>query len=472
MDIITVDIETLKYDPNNARTHDDKNLDAIGGSLEEFGQVEPLVVQKGTGKVIGGNGRLAVLKRQGANTVEIVEVDLDDQRATALGLALNRTAELASWDIKTLEELTGELNDFDLGSIGFSLDDVEGIQDGSFFGDDFDGAHEDEAIEEAPSRLADRFIIPPFSVLDTRQGYWQDRKRAWLSLGIQSELGRGNNLLKFSPTVLAAQNGKHRAWGEKYEGGADAWANTGTSIFDPVLCELAYRWFSPAGGRVLDPFAGGSVRGLMAALTGRRYFGVDLRKEQVEENRKQAAKICGERKLKAPEWNVGNSVHMNSIVTDGRFDFVFSCPPYFDLEQYSDDPKDLSNMDYDEFLDSYYKIIEASVSKLKDDRFACFVISDIREKKGGGFYRGLVFETMRAFSKAGADLYNEAILLNSAGSLAIRVGKQFSGSRKLGRCHQNVLVFCKGDPVKATEACGEVEVEVPEPLENSTNAHD
>jgi hypothetical protein len=41
------------------------------------------------------------------------------------------------------------------------------------------------------SLLGDEFIIPPFSVLNAREGWWQERKRKWLALGIQSELGRG-----------------------------------------------------------------------------------------------------------------------------------------------------------------------------------------------------------------------------------------------------------------------------------------
>lgn len=61
---------------------------------------------------------------------------------------------------------------------------------------------------------------------------------------------------------------------------------SGTSIFDPVLCEIAYRWFCPQGGTVLDPFAGGSVRGIVASRLGYRYVGIELRQEQVEANRR------------------------------------------------------------------------------------------------------------------------------------------------------------------------------------------
>ena len=52
-----------------------------------------------------------------------------------------------------------------------------------------------ETGEFKPPTLSDRFGVPPFSVLDARQGYWQDRKRAWLAIGIKSELGRGGDLM-------------------------------------------------------------------------------------------------------------------------------------------------------------------------------------------------------------------------------------------------------------------------------------
>src|SRR5262249_25656604 len=79
---------------------------------------------------------------------------------------------------------------------------------------------------------------------------------------------------------------------------------SGPSIFDPVLCELVYRWFCPLGGTVLDPFAGGSVRGIVASKLGRPYVGVDLRPEQIAANREQAARICDHPQ---PVWHVGDS---------------------------------------------------------------------------------------------------------------------------------------------------------------------
>jgi hypothetical protein len=236
----------------------------------------------------------------------------------------------------------------------------------------------------------------------------------------------------------------------------------GTSIFDPVVCELVYRWFSPLGGRVFDPFAGGSVRGVVAAILGREYVGIDLRSEQVEANEGQRAALIPDL-APAPRWVTGSSEDVEALLDPAdRFDLVFSCPPYGDLERYSDDPRDLSTMDHSAFLTSYRAIIAASVARLHEDRFAVFVVGDYRDRRG--FYANFVAETIADFEAAGARLYNEAVLVTAVGSLSIRAGRQFAAGRKLGKTHQNILVFWKGDPSKIREVLGDVDVTVPEIL--------
>ena len=225
-----------------------------------------------------------------------------------------------------------------------------------------------------------------------------------------------------------------------------------TSIFDPVLCELVYRWFCPPAGLVLDPFAGGSVRGVVASCLGRPYVGIDLREEQLIANRAQAEAIC---KNPMPVWKQGDSKNIATLAKSVKADLIFSCPPYGDLEQYSDDPADLSNMEYPEFLAAYRHIISESCRKLKSNRFACFVVGDIRDKQG--YYRAFPWHTVQAFYEAGLELYNEAVLVTAVGSLPIRVGRQFISARKLGKTHQNVLIFLKGDAKLATEAAGDCE---------------
>lgn len=290
--------------------------------------------------------------------------------------------------------------------------------------------------------VAERFTSSPFTVLDARSGEWQKRKRAWASLGIRGEEGRvtsGANALSEGVFRDACQS----------EARQKIMAAGGAIAFDPTLCELAYLWWSPPGGQVVDPFAGGSVRGIVAGALGRRYWGGELRPEQVEANRRQAGEI---RPHVSPVWECGDS--RSTLFNAPEADFVFSCPPYGDLEVYSDRPGDLSAMTWPAFLDAYREIVAASVARMRRDRFACFVVGDVRDDRG--VYRNFVSETISAFSDAGADLYNEAILVTAVGSASMRVSRQFAASRKLCKTHQNVLVFVKGDPARASRACGDL----------------
>lgn len=243
------------------------------------------------------------------------------------------------------------------------------------------------------------------------------------------------------------------AEGERWEGGENAWQGSGTSIFDPVLCELNYRWFCPPGGTVLDPFAGGSVRGIVASKLGRHYVGVDLSAKQIEANIAQGLAICDADMM--PRWINGNSLDIETLAAGVQADMVFSCPPYADLEVYSSDERDLSRMPYEQFREVYSQIIAAAVRMMKDDTFAVFVVGDVRDKDG--FYYGFPLHTIEAFEKAGARYYNEGILVTAVGSLPVRIGRQFAAARKLGRTHQNILGFVKGDPRRATEKIGAVE---------------
>jgi DNA modification methylase len=125
LSIKRVPIDCLHQDPANARLHGSENMDAIEGSLRRFGQAEPLVVQAGTGRVIGGNGRLSVMKKLGWTECDVVELDLEDIQATALGIALNRTGELGSWDEDALGKLLKELRIEDaIEGVGYTPEDI------------------------------------------------------------------------------------------------------------------------------------------------------------------------------------------------------------------------------------------------------------------------------------------------------------------------------------------------------------
>ena len=271
--------------------------------------------------------------------------------------------------------------------------------------------------------LRDKWQEPPFTRLDAVSGSWQKRKQKWLRTGIKSELGRDGAL-------CLAQGLNALDPRESY---------TGTSVFDPVLCELMYKWFCPENGEILDPFAGGSVRGIVANYLDYKYTGIELRQVQVDHNREQAMDLLDI--TNQPNWYVGDS---NEVLNgfNKEFDFVFSCPPYMDLEVYSNLPNDLSNMTDDNFIKVYESIVSKTCKLLKNGGMACFVVGDVRDKQG--FYKDFITITKLAFYKSGLKLYNEAILLeNGLNTAAMRADKQFTAGRKLVKVHQNVLIFKK-----------------------------
>lgn len=275
--------------------------------------------------------------------------------------------------------------------------------------------------------LRDKFIEPPFSVLDTKSGNWQRRKKLWKKLGIKSEIGRkAKSINGGTDEYRAIKNKKEYDNKENY-----------TSIFDPALCEVLYHWFCPENGNILDPFAGGSVRGIVANYLGYNYTGIDIRHEQIESNREQGLDILDV--ANQPIWYVGDS---NEVLNgfNKEFDFIFSCPPYADLEVYSNLEGDISNMDYNNFIIAYESIIKKSCNLLKKDGFACFVVGEVRDKKGN--YIGFVPDTIKAFVKCGMEFYNEAILLNPVASASMRANNNMK-SKKLVKIHQNILIFKK-----------------------------
>ncbi len=438
-------IEKLIPYARNARTHSEAQVAQIAASIKEFGFTNPVLIDAEDG-IIAGHGRVLA-----AQKLELLEVPcirlayLTENQKRAYVIADNKLALNASWDNEMLRlELEAlRVSEFDLDLTGYGeaeLLDILGEQDSQEF------------TRPTTGVLAGKFMIAPFSVLNAREAWWLNRKKSWVNLGIESELGRSDSLI--------SDGGKKMAYGKSSIGtGKDGEllyrdSVGASSVFDPVLSELVYRWFSKEGSCVLDPFAGGSVRGIVASKLNRKYVGHELRAEQVHANEQQALDLCKDDQYK-PVYIVGDSIQIHQSCADVKADLIFSCPPYADLEVYSNLPGDISRMKYPEFKAAYFEIINKTCALLENDRFACFVVGEVRDKKGN--YLNFVGDTVQAFLAAGLSYYNEAILVTPCGTLALRAGKGFTVSRKLGKSHQNVLVFVKGDAKKAADYCGLVE---------------
>lgn len=128
MKIETIKIDALKLDPNNARTHDSANLEAIAGSLTQFGQRKPIVVSQDN-TIVAGNGTVTAAKNLGWEHIEAVRVpaDWDTDRIKAFALADNRTAELASWQPLVLASQLIELEKAGFEIAEFGFDKIEPV---------------------------------------------------------------------------------------------------------------------------------------------------------------------------------------------------------------------------------------------------------------------------------------------------------------------------------------------------------
>jgi len=166
----------------NARTHSPEQVDQIAASIREWGWTTPVLVDE-AGGIIAGHGRILAAHKLGLDTVPtMTATGWTEAQKRAYVLADNKLALNAGWDMELLklELLELDAENFELPLIGFSEEELADMM--APIGGEGEGD---------PAKLADRFGIPPFSVLNAREGWWQDRKKAWLALGIQSELGRG-----------------------------------------------------------------------------------------------------------------------------------------------------------------------------------------------------------------------------------------------------------------------------------------
>lgn len=233
MKIEILPINKIKPYENNAKLHPKEQIEQIKKSIKEFGNNDPIAIDENN-VIIEGHGRFIALKELGYDEVEIIRLShMTDEQKKAYILAHNKLTMNSGFDIDILELELDDIVSINMSDFGFEIEDDYKTTEQKLKENDYSGS------------LVDDFIIMPQSIFDTRQGVWQNRKKEWLELGIASEIGREENLT-FSKSLNTGNLG-------------------GTSIFDPVLCEVGYTWFTPfENAKIIDPFAGGSVRGIVA----------------------------------------------------------------------------------------------------------------------------------------------------------------------------------------------------------------
>lgn len=147
------------YNPRKALTPEDSEYQKIKRSIEEFGYVDPIIINE-DGTIIGGHQRCTVLKDLGYEEVDVVVVSLDKQREKALNIALNKIT--GEWDELKLKDLLLDLDlgDYDISLTGFEQEDLAELVDNlavepEAMDDDFDGEAVLEDIVEPKTKLGD-----------------------------------------------------------------------------------------------------------------------------------------------------------------------------------------------------------------------------------------------------------------------------------------------------------------------------
>lgn len=478
-----VKLSQIKANSANPRTITDAKFKKLVNSVLVFPkmlEIRPIVVDD-TFVVLGGNMRLRALiaieemlideiaegltrvkefeRKTEAEKQQLVEFwgqwldnptafvvkasELSDEECKAFVIKDN--VGFGDWD---MDALANEWEATDLDEWGLDV-----------WQDNNENEGESNTSDNSPAyaTLNDRFVVPPFSILDTRRGYWQARKKMWREL-IGDMGGSREDTLFSSPEInyrdLYQRTHEHRKelgvsfkeYLDKYvpndikEREARKAISFGVSLFDPVLSEICCRWFTPgAGAKIFDCFAGDTQKGVVFGLCDYEFTGIELRQEQVDINNRVLA---------------SRSLPVKYICDDGRNvakyfdtesqDLLFSCPPYFNLEHYSDLENDASNQkSYEEFIQILHDAFVSAIGCLKDNRFAVIVVGDIRSKDG--FYYDFVGDIKRIFNARGMPLYNEMILVETGASLPLRAGR-YMDARKVAKMHQNILVFYKGNP--------------------------
>jgi len=413
-----------------------------------------------------GMARMLNLTRRQLSRAERRGIIADQLRETP-SYSDRRIAAMLGVDHKTVAsvrrelESTGEIQRFD------ELEDSIGRRRIRI-----DFAPSRKRFESRSGELAKKFITSPVSVLRMDAPDWRKRKEYWRSIGLPPkqqlifESGRSDKWstggktwdawMSADPYFYAQKLSVEKTLGRQLS----SWEFferyytppkhiKSTSIFDPVLCEVAYQWFCPEGGKVLDPFSGWATRGAVAALTGHPYLGIDIVGSTVEENEsvwrdvKELAAKYGLYKGIDPVWRVGDSRNINTI-TDEEYDFIFTCPPFHSLERYSDNPNDLSNIkSYDEFISGYRDILMKCISLLRDNRFIGIVVGEIRGKRGE--ILGFPNDTSNILRNAGVNIWNKIIVSLPIASAAVRASYSFPRTRKTLNTHLEFIVGFKGD---------------------------
>ena len=216
--------------------------------------------------------------------------------------------------------------------------------------------------------------------------------------------------------------------------------NGNASVLDPLACEVILRFFMPTlGKRVYNPFGGGVQFGFVAGSYGYEYIASEIRQNQCDANNA----ICQD--LDSAKWIQSDS---STYEPEGMFDLMFTCPPYYKVEEYIDydgviPEGELNNLPtYDVFRDTLFAGYKQALKHLNDNSFFVVMTGDSRDKNGA--YYGCEAEHELFFRDQGLHIYNKIVYLECEFT-RLAHAKVTLNYRKFPKREQKILVFYKGD---------------------------
>lgn len=273
------------------------------------------------------------------------------------------------------------------------------------------------------------------NVWDSVKGEWLRLKREW------------NKRIEASGEAKSIQNPLYATRDGCWQG-TNGFANVVTghshngnaSVLDPVACEVILRFFLPkSGGRIYNPFGGGVQFGYVAGSYGHEYVASEIRQNQCDANNA----ICNE--FSSVRWIQGDS---STYEPEGKFDLVFTCPPYYKVEEYLDysgepPPGEINSMGtYEEFRAALWSGYEKAIAHMNDNRFFVVMTGDSRDKRGA--YYCSEAETVLFFKERGLQVYNQITYLECEFTRLAHAKKTLH-LRKFPKREQKIIVAYKGD---------------------------
>lgn len=235
-------------------------------------------------------------------------------------------------------------------------------------------------------------------------------------------------------TRVISENSKIFRKGGRYGSKKDSDVNSQSSLFNPHLAQMILSAYCPPNAKIYDAFGGGGTRGFIASAMGHNYLGVEIRQDEVDRIRSQQIKL---------------NTFFDIVCFDSRFytienesfDFSYSCPPYYNLEIYSNLEGDMSSANtYSEFLDMLKDSLKVTYLGLKKGSLAIWVVGNFRDNRGNlTHFNG---DTIRLATEVGFELHDELVFWGASGASYQRVGN-FQANRRSVRVHEYIIIFKK-----------------------------